>query len=50
MKSLSEVRGASPVTLVAHGKLFKVIVVGNSNVGKTHIIERFAKGELPKAV
>ncbi len=41
-------KSTNQAPLVANGKLFKVVVVGNSNTGKTYIIERFVKGELPK--
>ena len=33
--------------VLAGGKLFKVLVVGNSFVGKSHIIHRYAYGEQP---
>ena len=37
----------SPTT-VAGGKLFKVVVVGNANVGKSHLICRYISGERPE--
>ena len=31
--------------VLAGGKLFKVLVIGNSFVGKSHIIHRYVYGE-----
>ena len=35
--------------VLAGGKLFKVLVIGNSFVGKSHIIHRYVYGEQPDA-
>ena len=30
--------------------LFKIVIVGEPAVGKTHIVQRYTKGELPRSV